>query len=149
MPWRMFLADGGDDRLVSHTGDAAVMLATLSHRERGSRIGKSTGKSGIAKNRDYIQISLLQLLTENDLADGVGFEPTSRFHGCRFSRPVYSTALPPIRVAARENFAGFGSPLTPKPGNPDYVGKTLPNMPALPLLPLRLPLADGYIVRRD
>ena len=33
------------------------------------------------------------------LADGVGFEPTSRLRGCRFSRPVYSTALPPIRAS--------------------------------------------------
>ena len=29
-------------------------------------------------------------------ADGVGFEPTSDFRRCRFSRPVHSTALPPI-----------------------------------------------------
>ena len=32
-------------------------------------------------------------------ADGVGFEPTSDFRRCRFSRPVHSTALPPIRAA--------------------------------------------------
>ena len=30
--------------------------------------------------------------------DGVGFEPTRRFHVCRFSRPVHSTALPPIQI---------------------------------------------------
>jgi hypothetical protein len=33
---------------------------------------------------------------QNRNADGVGFEPTSRFRDCRFSRPVHSTALPPI-----------------------------------------------------
>ena len=33
------------------------------------------------------------------LADGVGFEPTVGLHPRRFSRPVHSTALPPIRQA--------------------------------------------------
>ena len=32
------------------------------------------------------------------LADGVGFEPTRRSHACRFSRPVPSTARPPIQL---------------------------------------------------
>ncbi len=31
------------------------------------------------------------------MADGVGFEPTVRFHARRFSRPVPSTARPPIQ----------------------------------------------------
>ena len=31
------------------------------------------------------------------LAERVGFEPTSPVKGCRFSRPVYSTTLPPLR----------------------------------------------------
>ena len=31
------------------------------------------------------------------VADGVGFDPTRRSHACRFSRPVPSTARPPIR----------------------------------------------------
>ena|GEM_PF-2961294 len=35
-----------------------------------------------------------------DLAEGVGFEPTSHLHGCRFSRPVRSTA-PPSLLRAR------------------------------------------------
>ena len=34
----------------------------------------------------------------NTQTDGVGFEPTSRFRDCRFSRPVHSTALPPIQI---------------------------------------------------
>src|SRR6266481_9938841 len=33
------------------------------------------------------------------LADGVGFEPTRPLRACRFSRPVRSTAPPPIRMA--------------------------------------------------
>src|SRR5687768_1886487 len=32
-----------------------------------------------------------------DLAEGVGFEPTSPVKGCQFSRLVHSTALPPLR----------------------------------------------------
>ena len=39
----------------------------------------------------------LRVLLPNVKTDGVGFEPTSRFRDCRFSRPVHSTALPPIR----------------------------------------------------
>jgi hypothetical protein len=31
------------------------------------------------------------------LAEGAGFEPAVRLHGLRFSRPVHSTALPPLR----------------------------------------------------
>jgi len=38
---------------------------------------------------------------QNAQADGVGFEPTSRFRDCRFSRPVHSTALPPVRRGRR------------------------------------------------
>jgi hypothetical protein len=32
------------------------------------------------------------------LAEGVGFEPTIRLRVCRFSRPVYSTTLAPLRI---------------------------------------------------
>ena len=32
------------------------------------------------------------------MAERVGFEPTKGSHPCRFSRPVHSTALPPLRV---------------------------------------------------
>jgi hypothetical protein len=35
------------------------------------------------------------------MAEGVGFEPTKGFHPCRFSRPVHSTALPPLRKTVR------------------------------------------------
>ena len=40
-----------------------------------------------------------KILDENlkKMADGVGFEPTERSHVRRFSRPVPSTARPPIR----------------------------------------------------
>ena len=39
-------------------------------------------------------------LDANTQTDGVGFEPTNDFRRCRFSRPVHSTALPPIQTAA-------------------------------------------------
>src|SRR5215467_2974655 len=38
------------------------------------------------------------------LAEGVGFEPTSDVSRCRFSRPVPSTARPPLRL---DNYKGF------------------------------------------
>ncbi len=34
------------------------------------------------------------------MAEGVGFEPTRGVNPCRFSRPVHSTALPPLRYRA-------------------------------------------------
>jgi hypothetical protein len=33
----------------------------------------------------------------DSMAEGVGFEPTSDFRRCRFSRPVPSTARPPLQ----------------------------------------------------
>ena len=36
-------------------------------------------------------------LLDAQLAEGAGFEPAVRVHGLRFSRPVHSTALPPLR----------------------------------------------------
>jgi hypothetical protein len=40
------------------------------------------------------------------LADGVGFEPTIELPRCRFSRPVPSTARPPIRHSALHGGVG-------------------------------------------
>src|SRR5438552_9402395 len=39
------------------------------------------------------------------LADGVGFEPTRPLRACRFSRPVPSTARPPIHVIRSATYA--------------------------------------------
>ena len=41
------------------------------------------------------------------MAERVGFEPTKGFHPCWFSRPVHSTALPPLRVLS-SNCASIG-----------------------------------------
>ena len=35
---------------------------------------------------------------KDSVAEGVGFEPTSDFRRCRFSRPVPSTARPPLQA---------------------------------------------------
>ena len=40
------------------------------------------------------------------MAEGVGFEPTKEFNPCRFSRPVHSTALPPLRRTRFSLLAG-------------------------------------------
>src|SRR5437868_13346602 len=37
------------------------------------------------------------MITFTYMAEGVGFEPTSDVSRCRFSRPVPSTARPPLR----------------------------------------------------
>lgn len=52
--------------------------------------------------RTALDVSGLRLM-----ADGVGFEPTKDLRPCRFSRPVPSTARPPIRF-----LAGFSSGIT-------------------------------------
>jgi hypothetical protein len=52
----------------------------------------------------------LRVLLPNVETDGVGFEPTSDFRRCRFSRPVHSTALPPIRRDATQPAIGQETP---------------------------------------
>ena len=42
----------------------------------------------------------MRISPNSAVADGVGFEPTRRSHACRFSRPVPSTARPPIQKTA-------------------------------------------------
>ena len=54
-------------------------LAVLAHSDRHSHISWTT----------------------SDLAEGVGFEPTSDFRRCRFSRPVPSTTRPPLHPSGR------------------------------------------------
>jgi hypothetical protein len=75
---------------------------------------------------------------ERSKADGVGFEPTSRFRDCRFSRPVHSTALPPVRLrpaddppgrAVRKVYTVRGRPLTAVPLTP---AAPFPNLAGLP-----------------
>ena len=48
------------------------------------------------------------------MAERVGFEPTMGSHPCRFSRPVHSTALPPLRSACANGIqGGLSTLLTP------------------------------------
>src|SRR6266436_2582432 len=42
--------------------------------------------------------TMARCVSSNYLADGVGFEPTRPLRTCRFSRPVPSTARPPIHA---------------------------------------------------
>ena len=41
------------------------------------------------------------------MAEGVGFEPTNGLPHCWFSRPVLSTAQPPLQVMYYEDFIIF------------------------------------------
>src|SRR5216683_6454376 len=45
----------------------------------------------------------------HELAEGVGFEPTSDVSRCRFSRPVPSTARPPLQPLFFKHLHDFGS----------------------------------------
>ena len=50
-------------------------------------------------NFSYFQGNLMDTIGySHEVADGVGFEPTRGVNPCRFSRPVLSTAQPPIRM---------------------------------------------------
>src|SRR5258708_39892432 len=42
--------------------------------------------------------TMARCVSSNYLADGVGFGPTRPLRACRFSRPVPSTARPPIQT---------------------------------------------------
>ena len=46
-----------------------------------------------------------------EMAEGVGFEPTVTFQPRRFSRPVPSTARPPLRFATADARDGFLQPM--------------------------------------
>src|SRR5215203_4694046 len=53
-------------------------------------------------------------------AEGAGFEPAVRVNGLRFSRPVHSTALPPLPGGAAYSAAapsptGQATPVPPRP----------------------------------
>ena len=41
------------------------------------------------------------------MAEGVGFEPTNELPHCWFSRPVLSTAQPPLQLIYYEDFIIF------------------------------------------
>ena len=56
-------------------------------------------KEGLRTPKTSLPFKLLGDITtgQNKMAERVGFEPTVRSHARRFSRPVHSTTLPPLR----------------------------------------------------
>ena len=54
----------------------------------------------------------VRYIEQDAVADRVGFEPTKGLHPCRFSRPVHSAALPPVRIAAVAALASNCGPVT-------------------------------------
>ena len=62
----------------------------------GEQLGNKVRNSPIHIDIDVKKQRTIAV-SEQILADGVGFEPTRRSHACRFSRPVPSTARPPIQ----------------------------------------------------
>ena len=71
---------------------------------RGSREGRLGGVDGTNNRGGDIESSHEDAVRGvalgedgQELAERVGFEPTSPVRDCRFSRPVHSTALPPLR----------------------------------------------------
>src|SRR5688572_32312204 len=70
------------------TGDGRSSLAAL-----GTTLAKTLVCPTLLRKVVFAAGRRLRL----DVAEGVGFEPTSPVRGCRFSRPVHSTALPPLR----------------------------------------------------
>jgi hypothetical protein len=63
-------------------------------------IRRETGGRGLLRKDPLFSDHSRQAETSRNsgLADGVGFEPTRSVNPCRFSRPVPSTARPPIQT---------------------------------------------------
>jgi hypothetical protein len=61
----------------------------------------SAGSSGLVRNErrfgDHTEISLFAADSALAEAEGAGFEPADELPRLRFSRPVHSTTLPPLR----------------------------------------------------
>ena len=91
----------GLDREAARLAQQQAAQASTSPTK--SRAAHSRTKTHRADRRDGFPGSYASLCRclRNAATDGVGFEPTSRFRDCRFSRPVHSTALPPIRSVTR------------------------------------------------
>ena len=54
------------------------------------------------KTWDYWALKIIKdNIDKGSMAEEEGFEPSKGFHPCRFSRPVHSTALPPLRKKMR------------------------------------------------
>ena len=52
----------------------------------------------LKNTEDYWALKLIKGdVGKESMAEEEGFEPSKGFHPCRFSRPVHSTALPPLR----------------------------------------------------
>ena len=78
----------------------------------------SLGKLRETLRSNSLLVACHPKLEERRVADSQGFEPWKGLHPCRFSRPVHSTALPPLlrRLAsvshpADERAATQGRPL--------------------------------------
>src|SRR5882762_3054190 len=52
------------------------------------------------RSRDFVELKLR-------LAERVRFELTSPVRGCRFSRPVHSTALPPLQIYKSISYSAY------------------------------------------
>jgi hypothetical protein len=57
---------------------------------KGIPIGKNCEETVVSGAKQHLSASLCK-------AEGEGFEPSNAFRRCRFSRPVQSAALPPLR----------------------------------------------------
>lgn len=69
-------------------------------RSRSPRRRKSSPKTQGATGDS----STCRPMSQTDSAERVGFEPTMPLQACRFSRPVQSAALPPLRDICRQTF---------------------------------------------
>gem|GEM_PF-5103492 len=99
-------------RHVHHTSPAGVSRIPPRRRALPRRRILTycrTPTTTASRSRSYASADLMRLHADtcrnlqHAQTDGVGFEPTSRFRDCRFSRPVHSTALPPIQTRSQTN----------------------------------------------
>jgi predicted nuclease of predicted toxin-antitoxin system len=91
-------ARGWCDRRVILTHDHDFMNDREFPFNRNPGVIELPGASGVPVGLQEAVLTVLNILGHvRAVAERVGFEPTSRLRSLRFSRPVQSTALPPLR----------------------------------------------------
>jgi hypothetical protein len=92
--------DGSGRLLVGGREDRPTRADVLSRSTQARLTAVHDGVSMGVGNWPLLDFIMISYLYEDTMADGVGFEPTVRLHVRRFSRPLPSTARPPIRRAS-------------------------------------------------
>lgn len=94
----------GSHKEAGNSGCTMVAQTTVRSRLQPASEGierkKRDGEEDDQETPQAVDPSALGISSHQQEAEGEGFEPSDGFHRLRFSRPVQSAALPPLRSAA-------------------------------------------------